>query len=77
MESVDSQIQLKVAQVRETKTFAIVPPTEKQKKDFFFLSFFFFFFYQPTELVLKEKGALPTELELKENGLLPKENNGA
>ena len=38
---------------------------------------FFFFFYQPTELELKENGALPTELELKENGLLPKENNGA
>lgn len=66
-----TQIQLKVAQVRETKTFAIVPPTEKQKKDFFF------FFYQPTELELKENGALPTELESKENGLLPKENNGA
>lgn len=55
MESVDSQIQLKMAQVRETKTFAIVPPTEKQKKDFFF----FFFFNQPTELELKENGALP------------------
>ena len=53
MESVDSQIQLKTAQVRETKTVALVPPPEKQKKDFFF------FFYQPTELELKENGALP------------------
>lgn len=32
---VDSPMQLKMAQVRETKNFAIVPPTEKQKKDFF------------------------------------------